>query len=205
MGPRRHRHRRYSTEITRCFAQDSIVCAKMVTRGRIEPFCLGKMLANRNRPLALPLRGQTAKDAEEFDSPARSYENSGDPWENRTPVYGVRGRRLDRLTNGPRKKKRAGTYLFSQVVSNQVSSAQQSLTSVFGMGTGGTSASSAPAIYAQHISLTYSLYPRDAPSKLNNKLRQIRSTIKTCGQALDLLVHASSTCHHAYTLCLSTL
>ena len=26
----------------------------------------------------------------------------GDPWENRTPVCGVRGRRLDRLTNGPR-------------------------------------------------------------------------------------------------------
>ena len=104
-----------------------------------------------------------------------------------------------------KEKKKAGAYLFSQVVSNQVSSAQQSLTSVFGMGTGGTSASSAPAIYAQHISLTYSLYPRDAPSKLNNKLRQIRSTIKTCGQALDLLVHASSTCHHAYTLCLSTL
>ena len=25
----------------------------------------------------------------------------GDPWENRTPVCGVRGRRLDRLTNGP--------------------------------------------------------------------------------------------------------
>ena len=68
-------------------------------------------------------------------------------------------------------KRKAGAYLFSQVVSNQVSSAQQSLTSVFGMGTGGTSASSAPAIYAQHISLTYSLYPRDVPSKLNNKLR----------------------------------
>ena len=26
---------------------------------------------------------------------------NGDPWENRTPVCGVRGRRLDRLTNGP--------------------------------------------------------------------------------------------------------
>ena len=25
----------------------------------------------------------------------------GDPWENRTPVCGVRGRRLSRLTNGP--------------------------------------------------------------------------------------------------------
>ena len=68
-------------------------------------------------------------------------------------------------------KRKAGAYLFSQVVSNQVSSAQQSLTSVFGMGTGGTSASSAPAIYVQHTGLTYSLYLRDAPSKLNNKLR----------------------------------
>ena len=27
--------------------------------------------------------------------------NFGDPWENRTPVCGVRGRRLNRLTNGP--------------------------------------------------------------------------------------------------------
>ena len=25
----------------------------------------------------------------------------GDPWENRTPVIGVRGRCLNRLTNGP--------------------------------------------------------------------------------------------------------
>ena len=37
------------------------------------------------------------------------------------------------LENG---KEKAGTYLFSQVVSNQVSSALRSLTSVFGMGTG---------------------------------------------------------------------
>ena len=28
-------------------------------------------------------------------------ENDGDPWESRTPVCGVRGRRLDHLTNGP--------------------------------------------------------------------------------------------------------
>ena len=27
--------------------------------------------------------------------------DDGDPWESRTPVYGVRGRRLDHLTNGP--------------------------------------------------------------------------------------------------------
>ena len=102
---------------------------------------------------------------------------NGDPWENRTPVYGVRGRRLARLTNGPRKKKRAGTYLFSQVVSNQVSSAQQSLTTVFGMGTGGTSASSAPAMDAGiHFSLLRFSARRHAarfiaPSKLNKELR----------------------------------
>ncbi len=41
---------------------------------------------------------------------------------------------------------KAGIYLFSQAVSSQLSSAQVSLTSVFGMGTGGTSPSSTPAI-----------------------------------------------------------
>ena len=30
-----------------------------------------------------------------------SQEKVGDPWESRTPVCGVRGRRLDHLTNGP--------------------------------------------------------------------------------------------------------
>ena len=36
-------------------------------------------------------------------TPLRYYvkKKIGDPWENRTPVYGVRGRRLSRLTNGP--------------------------------------------------------------------------------------------------------
>ena len=38
----------------------------------------------------------------------------------------------------------AGIYLFSQAVSSQLSSAQVSLTSVFGMGTGGASPSSTP-------------------------------------------------------------
>ena len=37
----------------------------------------------------------------------RCRKRNGDPWENRTPVYGVRGRRLDRLTNGPRKKEKS--------------------------------------------------------------------------------------------------
>ena len=49
---------------------------------------------------------------------------SGDPWENRTPVCGVRGRRLDRLTNGPCKSIRANcrshtaaadTHIFTRI------------------------------------------------------------------------------------------
>ena len=38
-------------------------------------------------------------------------------------------------------------YVFSQSVTRQVSSAQMSLTSVFGMGTGGPSSQSTPTIY----------------------------------------------------------
>ncbi len=38
-------------------------------------------------------------------------------------------------------------YLFSQPVARQLSSAQMSLTSVFGMGTGGPSSQSTPTIY----------------------------------------------------------
>ena len=44
------------------------------------------------------------------------------------------------------KKKRAGNCLFFRDVAIQVSSAQTSLTSVFGMGTGGSSSLSAPAV-----------------------------------------------------------
>ena len=40
-----------------------------------------------------------------------------------------------------------GVFLFFQIVTNQVSSALLSLTSVFGMGTGGPSASSTPTLY----------------------------------------------------------
>ena len=40
-----------------------------------------------------------------------------------------------------------GEYLFSRAVASQVSSARQSLTSVFGMGTGGPSASISPTLY----------------------------------------------------------
>ena len=91
----------------------------------------------------------------------------GDPCGNRTHVNGARGRCLNRLTNGPYKRE-AGIYLFSQAVSSQLSSAQVSLTSVFGMGTGGTSPSSTPAM---HMTLSSaSLLVEDVPSKLNIEL-----------------------------------
>ena len=66
----------------------------------------------------------------------------------RGPRPRTQRKRAPAIWQGPLKmgKEKAGTYLFSQVVSNQVSSAQPSLTSVFGMGTGGSLASSAPAL-----------------------------------------------------------
>ena len=94
----------------------------------------------------------------------------GDPCGNRTHVNGVRGRCLNRLTNGPYKRE-AGIYLFSQAVSSQLSSAQVSLTSVFGMGTGGTSPSSTPAI---QMTLSSASLFEDVPSKLNIELRANR-------------------------------
>ena len=86
---------------------------------------------------------------------------SGDPYGNRTHVNGVRGRCLNRLTNGPQKRE-AGIYLFSQAVSSQLSSAQVSLTSVFGMGTGGTSPSLTPAtqMTLSLASLLEGMYPQ---------------------------------------------
>ena len=48
-----------------------------------------------------------------------------------------------------------GDYLFSRAVSSELSSAQVSLTSVFGMGTGGTSPSSTPAIHMALVMLLF--------------------------------------------------
>ncbi len=47
-----------------------------------------------------------------------------------------------------------GIYLFSRAASRQVSSAQVSLTSVFGMGTGGPSPQSTPTIFVCHLEAT---------------------------------------------------
>ena len=71
-------------------------------------------------------------------------------------------RKSDTLKKPPRftpqgfRLREAGIYLFSQAVSSQLSSAQVSLTSVFGMGTGGASPSSTPAVQALHFTATVS-------------------------------------------------
>ena len=92
-------------------------------------------------------------------------------------------------------KEKAGAYLFLRVVSNQLSSARQSLTTVFGMGTGGTSASSAPAVYAKPRSAWPNIFSfvkaRCAFKTEQQVLLGNWSTFHSlCGQALDLLVHA---------------
>ena len=53
------------------------------------------------------LRGRKKAEKNRFFFPFRLHRSGllvGDPWESRTPVCGVRGRRLDHLTNGPRRK-----------------------------------------------------------------------------------------------------
>ena len=59
---------------------------------------------------------------------------------------GIYDERLDETSNLCRS---VGAYLFSRAVASQVSSARQSLTSVFGMGTGGPSALITPTIFQE--------------------------------------------------------
>ena len=68
-----------------------------------------------------------------------------------------------------------GTYLFSRAVASQVSSARQSLTSVFGMGTGGPSALITPTI------LTMS-YHRNLLNYISGML--IKNQTRECTQQL---------------------
>ena len=69
--------------------------------------------------------------------------SNGDPTGNRTRVTAVKGRCLDRLTMEPYKNK-TGNDLLSRAASRQVSSALRSLTAVFEMGTGVSSALLSP-------------------------------------------------------------
>ena len=54
---------------------------------------------NTNYLLALPVHYSTASSLCQVLFSHLLW--VGDPWESRTPVCGVRGRRLDHLTNGP--------------------------------------------------------------------------------------------------------
>ena len=77
------------------------------------------------------------------------------------------------------KKEKSGDVLISQRVTPQVSSALRSLTTVFGMGTGGTSSLLSPQMAESAV---YTV-----PSKLNN----ITKFSKPSGQVIDLLVSIS--------------
>ena len=85
-----------------------------------------------------------------------------------------------------------GTALSSQAVASQVFSTLMSLTSVFGMGTGGPSSPLAPTIQSRYSENW--IKGKECGEK----------DIKPVGQALDRLVLASLTRHRAYTLSLST-
>lgn len=63
--------------------------------------------------------------------------SNGDPNGIRTHDTTVKGWCLNRLTMAPHRRK-TGDVLISQGVTPQVSSALKSLTTVFGMGTGGS-------------------------------------------------------------------
>ena len=102
-----------------------------------------------------------------------------------------------------------GVYLSSRAVSSQVFSTLMSLTSVFGMGTGGSSPPSTPSLLRFLLRTAFwkilykvSSKPNNNLSKVNLSLTQHLDSIR--GQALDRLVLAGLTHHCAYTLSLST-
>ena len=76
-------------------------------------------------------------------------------------------------------KEKSGDVLISREVTLRVSSALRSLTTVFGMGTGGSSSLLSPQV-AESAAFT-------VPSKLNN----ITKFSKPSGQVIDLLVSIS--------------
>ena len=101
-----------------------------------------------------------------------------------------------------------GSYLSSRAVASQVLSAYKGLTSVFGMGTGGTSLPSPP----ETLKGTFS-HPQNLILLISSRLRLSGYRIaflnflrlSLLDQALDLLVPASYTHRCASTASLSTL
>ena len=98
----------------------------------------------------------------------------------------------------PPRKKRSGLlcwlYLSSRQVTLQVLSAQTSLTSVFGMGTGGPSSQSKPTCLPYTLKTEHCVPLQSFESSLSLRF----------GQAFGLLVSVSSTRYRASTSDLST-
>ena len=88
-------------------------------------------------------------------------------------------------------------YLSSRAVTRKVLSATVSLTSVFGMGTGGPSPQSTPTIF-----FGYTL--KTEHHKMCKLQEALRARCSSLGQALGLLVPVSCTHCCAYTPGLST-
>jgi hypothetical protein len=104
---------------------------------------------------------------------------------------------------------KSGSDLLSRGVSAQVSSALESLTSVFGMGTGVSSPSLPPEILFWLLGRSQSLSLRSHPQ---NRIMSFSFSGKTFslnqflfGQALDLLVSVSLIHYCTYTSDLSTM
>ena len=91
-------------------------------------------------------------------------------------------------------------YVSSRSVTRQVLSAQTSLTSVFGMGTGGPSLQSTPTISFQGCTLK----TEHQWFLFRNLLEVLSLLFLLVGQALGLLVSVSLMCYHTYTSDLST-
>ena len=91
----------------------------------------------------------------------------------------------------------SGSVLASRAVASQVLSALKSLTSVFGMRTGGTSSPLPP--------LWYLLWPKSVVIFFNKWTWITASSKIFCDQALDLLVSVSWIHYCTYTSDLSTL
>ena len=79
-------------------------------------------------------------------------------------------------------RRHVGAYLFSRAVASQVSSARQSLTSVFGMGTGGPSALITPTLLRCHLHVTdiftaERFHSANAPSGIRTRDPLIKSQL----------------------------
>ena len=95
------------------------------------------MVQHRDRDTMAPVFSRPHPEDTAYEKSCRYLQlYNGDPAGNRTRVTAVKGRCLKPLDHGAI---RTGSVIFSRAVARQVSSALESLTSVFGMGTGGSS------------------------------------------------------------------